>query len=508
MVQWNGSPLATTWASTSQMTAAVPAANTATAGIFPVTVYTPAPGGGTSSAISFTVNNPVPATLSPLSPTSAIVGTAPFTLTVNGSNFVNGSSVQWNGYALATTYVSATQLTATVPATDCTTAGTTSVTVFNDTPGGGTSNAQTFTCSNPVPATTSPLSPASAVIGTAPFTVTVNGSNFVNGSSVQWNGSALATTYVSATQLTATVPATDCTTTGTASVTVFNTTPGGGTSNAQTFTCNNPVPATTSPLSPASAIVGAAPFMLTVNGSNIVNGSTVEWNGSALTTNYVSATKLTATVPATDCTTAGTASVTVFNSTPGGGTSNAQTFACNNPVPATVSLSPAGAQAGGGAFTLIVNGSNFVSTSTVNWNGSGRVTTFVSASELKAAITSTDISSAGAVPVTVSNPTPGGGISSPPLAFNVYTLAGLTAPTPGSTLTGSSAAFTWSTGVGVTKYQFRLGTTGAGSTDLYNSAEASTTALTTGTISNIPTYGATLYARLYSLINGTWQYND
>ena len=89
--------LATTWVSLTQMTAAVPAADTAAAGIFPVTVFTPAPGGGTSSAISFTVNNPVPATTSPLSPASAIVGTAPFTLTVNGTNFVNGSSVQWNG---------------------------------------------------------------------------------------------------------------------------------------------------------------------------------------------------------------------------------------------------------------------------------------------------------------------------------------------------------------------------------------------------------------------------
>ena len=88
------------------------------------------------------------------------------------------------------------------------------------------------------------------------------------------------------------------------------------------------------------------------------------------------------------------------------------------------------------------------------------------------------------------------------------TLAVLTSPTPGSTLTGSSATFTWSAGVGVTMYEFRLGTTGPGSANLYNAAEASTTALTSGLVSNIPTNGATLYARLYSLINGTWQYTD
>ena len=84
----------------------------------------------------------------------------------------------------------------------------------------------------------------------------------------------------------------------------------------------------------------------------------------------------------------------------------------------------------------------------------------------------------------------------------------LTSPTPGSSLTGSSATFTWSAGVGVTLYEFRLGTTGPGSSNVYNSAEATTTALTSGLVSNIPTNGATLYARLYSMINGAWQYND
>jgi hypothetical protein len=84
----------------------------------------------------------------------------------------------------------------------------------------------------------------------------------------------------------------------------------------------------------------------------------------------------------------------------------------------------------------------------------------------------------------------------------------LTSPTPGSTLTGPSATFTWSASVGVTTYLFRLGTTGPGSRDVYNAAELTTTALTTGVVSGIPTFGQTLYARLYSYINGAWQYND
>jgi hypothetical protein len=84
--------------------------------------------------------------------------------------------------------------------------------------------------------------------------------------------------------------------------------------------------------------------------------------------------------------------------------------------------------------------------------------------------------------------------------------AALTSPAPGSTLTGSSATFTWTAGGGVTEYEFFLGTTGAGSDNL--DSLRSVTALSSGLVSNIPTYGQTLYARLYSKINGVWQYKD
>ena len=105
----------------------------------------------------------------------------------------------------------------------------------------------------------------------------------------------------------------------------------------------------------------------------------------------------------------------------------------------------------------------------------------------------------------------GSGYSAPVTSYQTITTgvkAALTSPTPGSTLSNSSATFTWSAGVGVTKYEFRLGTTGPGSSDVYNAAEATTTALTTGVVSNIPTNGATLYARIYSYISGVWQHND
>src|SRR6202521_3195045 len=67
-----------------------------------------------------------------------------------------------------------------------------------------------------------------------------------------------------------------------------------------------------------------------------------------------------------------------------------------NSAPTISSLSPNSATAGGAAFTLTVNGTGFVSGSTVQWNGSSRVTTFVSATQLTAGITVADIAAAAA----------------------------------------------------------------------------------------------------------------
>lgn len=93
--------------------------------------------------------NPVP-TVTNLSPSSATAGNGDLSLTVSGSNFVATSQVLWNGNARATNFVSATQLTAAIPAGDLATAGMATITVMNPTPGGGSSNTQTFTILNRV----------------------------------------------------------------------------------------------------------------------------------------------------------------------------------------------------------------------------------------------------------------------------------------------------------------------------------------------------------------------
>src|SRR5580658_764750 len=80
-----------------------------------------------------------------------------------------------------------------------------------------------------------------------------------------------------------------------------------------------------------------------------------------------------------------------------------------NPVPAIAAISPNSSQQGGPSFTLSVVGSNFISDSTVQWNGSGLSTTFVSDALLTAAVPASAIAGPGPGAVTVVNPAPGGG---------------------------------------------------------------------------------------------------
>ena len=108
-----------------------------------------------------------------------------------------------------------------------------------------------------------------------------------------------------------------------------------GTSSAITVkaaVAANPVPLVHLPLSPGAALPGDSGFMLTVNGSGFVAGSTVQWNGSSRTTTFVSKSILKATILATDIATPNTASVTVVSPGPGGGTSNVAFFETTVPT--------------------------------------------------------------------------------------------------------------------------------------------------------------------------------
>src|SRR5262249_5023633 len=93
---------------------------------------------------------------------------------------------------------------------------------------------------------------------------------------------------------------------------------------------NYPIPILSS-LTPNTTTAGSPDFILTVNGNGFGAGSIVNWKGSPIPTFFVSATRLMASVSASNVAVAGTAQVTVFNPAPGGGPSNPLTFPITAP---------------------------------------------------------------------------------------------------------------------------------------------------------------------------------
>jgi hypothetical protein len=296
------------------------------------------------------------------------------------------------------------------------------------------------------------ISPFTANAGAASITnFTVNGSGFIASNSVvnfAVNGTTTPlTTSCAATSCTATIPAAQLQSGGAASITVTNTSPA-GTTNALPFTILNPVPAIVS-ISPTTTATGTTNFSLTANGSSIIcggpNATIVLFNQSPRSNiTACSATSITVKLPDTDLSLAGVFAIDLSTPQPGGGPDinpapPALTITqSNNPVPTITTLVPSGATAGGPAFTLTVNGTNFVGTSVVNFAGTARSTTFVSATQLTAPITAADIASAGTPAVTVTNPAPGGGTSNS-VTFPVTSPGSFTVAGAAATVTAGSS---------------------------------------------------------------------
>lgn len=115
--------------------------------------------------------------------------------------------------------------------------------------------------------------------------------------------------------------------------------------------------------------------------------------------------------------------------------------ATSNPAPTLTGLNPTADYAGDSGFTITVTGAGFAVNSTVQWNGSPRATTFVSATQLTAQILGADIATAGAAEVTVATSAPGGGTSAPQAFFITATQTTVTGASSGtSTDPGGTAA--------------------------------------------------------------------
>ncbi|MCL4263209.1 MAG: beta-propeller fold lactonase family protein [Anaerolineae bacterium] len=289
-----------------------------------------------------------------------------------------------------------------------------------------------FHTANPVPALDS-LLPASAIAGSGNLTIRVLGQNFVPGVVGQMNGVARNTEYISPNEIEVELLAADLVNPGTRTITAMNPSPGGGLSvNNLTFTVTapneNPIPSIDY-LQPGGAPAGDPAFTLTVFGANFVNGAAVQWNGENRATTFVNSTELQVAILAGDLLIPGVAAVTAVNPGPGGGTSNAVTFAVaapgQNPVPTITGINPHHTFARGAAsnpFTIQVSGLNFIPGVQAQWNGQNRPTQFVNETTLLVTLNSFDVAFGGSGSVTAVNPGPGGGVSNP-ATFIIYPYA-------------------------------------------------------------------------------------
>lgn len=243
------------------------------------------------------------------------------------------------------------------------------------------------------------LAPASGYAGAQSFTLGVSGTNFTSLSQVLWNGTQLPTTFVNGSRLTAQVDASDLAVVGNAAVSVTD--PVSGTTPPKTFVIK-PSPITITRLSPATVYVQSPAFTLTVSGQGFTSQSAVLWDSIPLTTTFVSTTKLTVQVPATDIAATGSDAISVND--PAFGTSSSQILTVAPTPLALDSISPKTVTMGGPAFKLTVLGTAFTGTSVVEWNGAALTTTLVSSTELVAQVPAGDIGATGTASVTVFDP--------------------------------------------------------------------------------------------------------
>ncbi|MBA5871001.1 MAG: hypothetical protein GDA68_13550 [Nitrospira sp. CR2.1] len=363
---------------------------------------TSAPGSVLTISLLDTGGGPQPTGLtpSPLSLTAGAAGTLTATLspapTAAGS-LVAGSADPAVATVPAAVAYSAGQTSVSVPVT-AVAVGSTTVTV---TLNGGSAASQVTV--SPPPPTITGLTPSSGQPGTQ---VTLTGTNFVNVQTVAFNGVTATFTVTDATTVVAVVP------------------PGGTTGPIAVQTlAGTATSATPFTVIPAPTLASLQPATLTIlqgeTGTLTVTLHAAQSTETAVTlstTNAAVATvPATVTVPATQLSIAipvtalapGQADITASLN----GTSASSTVTVVHPVPLLTTLSPTSLPSGSPATTLTLTGQRFVAGATVQFGTTTLAATLVSATQLSAVIPAAALTSQGTVPVAVTNPPPGGGLS-------------------------------------------------------------------------------------------------
>jgi len=303
---------------------------------------------------------------------------------------------------------------------------------------GGSGGSATGTAQRAAAPVVANVSPSTVTAGSSAFSLSITGSNFQPQAVVNWNSTALVTTYVSPTSLSAAVPANLAATGVIANITVAN--PDGqastATSTSQQVAVSNPAPTLTS-VTPASIYAGSPDTTFTLTGTNFDVSSVAMAGNTGLATTFVSPTQLTAVVPAAALASVGTLSLTVSNPAPGGGTSQAVPVTLRQPPAKLTSLSPASATVGSSSVTVTITGSYFTPTAVVYLGFAPLATTYISPTSIQFTVPSQNLTYTGNLNVLVRDQA-SQNLSSNTLTFQVVNpVPVLNAISPGTVTAGA-----------------------------------------------------------------------
>jgi uncharacterized protein (DUF1800 family) len=287
----------------------------------------------TPGSVTVSVLNPIP-TITTVTPGTFSEGTS--TITVSGSQFLYGAQIFWNGAVVPTTYVSATELAASISAPN---PGTYPLLVSNPDPGPANSAAVTEVV-GPGKVILTLLTTAGTsvrVTNSVKVGLTVAGTN---NTGVNWlingiaGGNAQIGTIVANADgsVTYTAPAVVPTPNNVVKLTAVSV-DDPTVSISQNIAVDNPIPILTSG-APMAFDVGPATVVLT--GSNFINGAQVLMNGAPVPTTFNSGGQLTASISPTE---SGNLDLQILNPSPGPATST-DLIAQVNGTPPTLLVSP------------------------------------------------------------------------------------------------------------------------------------------------------------------------
>lgn len=322
-----------------------------------------------------------------VSPGTITAGSSATQILVNGRGFLSDSEIQVSGTDLATTFISDTQLKATIPLPMLSSPGKLLITVRNR-PGSVASQSSYISVVNPVPVIAG-LSPSKAIVGSN-VTLAITGTGFVPGSSVLVNGEVHGSMFVNANQLTVSLQAAELSSIGSLNIAVENCAPGGGTSPALALAVVAE-PLTLGKVSPGLLQLDGPDTLITLTGTGFSQHAIIEATAGPITIDSIASDTITATVPASLLKAQGVIDLKVVE--PGNPETISNTVQLDvGQLPQVKFVSPSSAPLGSPEQTIVVTGTGFIKGSVVQWNGSDLETTVLSGETLSAIVPAAKLS--------------------------------------------------------------------------------------------------------------------